>query len=195
MEIKQSAEYRKWFKKLRDHKAKAAIQARLDACKLAGRPFGDIKPVGGPVSEMRFHTGAGYRVYFAMQGNVLMLLLAGGDKSTQQTDIRQAHEHPQRLQGTTTMSTEFTDYDTSEYLENEQDIIAYLNAIAEYDDPALMQAALGNVAKARGMTQIAKDAGGRESLYKSLSKDGNPSFQTIAKVIHALGGRLTIQAA
>ena len=91
---------------------------------------------------------------------------------------------------------EITDYDTSEYLENEQDIIAYLNAIAEYDDPALMQAALGNVAKARGMTQIAKDAGvGRESLYKSLSKDGNPSFQTIAKVIHALGGRLTIQAA
>ena len=94
------------------------------------------------------------------------------------------------------MSTEITDYDTSEYLENEQDIIAYLNAIAEYDDPALMQAALGNVAKARGMTQIAKDAGvGRESLYKSLSKDGNPSIQTIAKVIHALGGRLTIQAA
>lgn len=86
------------------------------------------------------------------------------------------------------MSTEITDYDTSEYLENEQDIIAYLNAIAEYDDPALMQAALGNVAKARGMTQIAKDAGvGRESLYKSLSKDGNPSFQTIANVIHALG--------
>ena len=75
------------------------------------------------------------------------------------------------------MSTEITDYDTSEYLENEQDIIAYLNAIAEYDDPALMQAALGNVAKARGMTQIAKDAGvGRESLYKSLSKDGNPKL-------------------
>ena len=94
------------------------------------------------------------------------------------------------------MSTEITDYDTSEYLENEQDIIAYLNAIAEYDDPALMQAALGNVAKARGMTQIAKDAGvGRESLYKSLSKDGNPSFQTLAKVNHDLGGRLTIQAA
>lgn len=66
------------------------------------------------------------------------------------------------------MSTEITDYDTSEYLENEQDIIAYLNAIAEYDDPALMQAALGNVAKARGMTQIAKDAGrgARKPLQK-----------------------------
>ena len=59
MEIKQTAEYRKWFKKLRNREAKVAIQARLDACKLAGRPFGDIKPVGGPVSEMRFHIGAG----------------------------------------------------------------------------------------------------------------------------------------
>ncbi|WP_055428152.1 addiction module antidote protein [Bifidobacterium aesculapii] len=94
------------------------------------------------------------------------------------------------------MSTGFTDYDTSEYLEDEQDAIAYLNAIAEYDDPALMQAAIGNVAKARGMTQIAKEAGvGRESLYKSLSRDGNPSFATILKVIRALGGRLTVQPA
>lgn len=91
MEIKQTAEYRKWFKKLRNREAKAAIQARLDACKLAGRPFGDIKPVGGPVSEMRFLIGAGYRVYFTTRGNVLMLLLAGGDKSIQQTDIKQAH--------------------------------------------------------------------------------------------------------
>ena len=74
------------------------------------------------------------------------------------------------------MSTEFTDYDTSEYLENEQDIIAYLNAIAEYDDPALMQAALGNVAKARGMTQIAKDAGvGRESSTKASARTETPA--------------------
>lgn len=87
-------------------------------------------------------------------------------------------------------------WDASEYLKTEQDIIDYLDAAAETGDPTLMQAAIGDVAKARGMTQIAKDAGvGRESLYKSLSKDGNPSFQTIAKVIHALGGRLTIQAA
>ncbi|KAA8817659.1 type II toxin-antitoxin system RelE/ParE family toxin [Bifidobacterium callitrichos] len=92
MEIKQSAEYAKWFRKLKDRQAKAAILTRLDACRLAGRPLGDIKPVGGPVSEMRLHTGAGYRVYFAMRGNVLMLLLAGGDKSSQQTDIKRAHD-------------------------------------------------------------------------------------------------------
>ena len=87
-------------------------------------------------------------------------------------------------------------WDASEYLKTEQDIIDYLDAAAETGDPTLMQAAIGDVAKARGMGQIAEAAGvGRESLYKSLIKDGNPSFQTIAKVIHALGGRLTIQAA
>lgn len=87
-------------------------------------------------------------------------------------------------------------WDASEYLKTEQDIIDYLDAAAETGDPILMQAAIGDVAKARGMGQIAEAAGvGRESLYKSLSKDGNPSFQTIAKVVQALGGRLTIQAA
>ena len=87
-------------------------------------------------------------------------------------------------------------WDASEYLKTEQDIIDYLDAASETGDPTLMQAAIGDVAKARGMGQIAEAAGvGRESLYKSLSKDGNPSFQTIAKVVQALGGRLTIQAA
>lgn len=92
MEIEQSAEFAKWFRKLKNREAKAAIMARLDACKIAGKPLGDIKPTGGPVSEMRFHFGAGYRVYYAMRGNVLMLLLAGGDKSTQQSDIKRAHD-------------------------------------------------------------------------------------------------------
>lgn len=88
------------------------------------------------------------------------------------------------------------EWDASEYLDDEQAVIDYLDAAAETGDPALMQAAIGDVAKARGMGQIAKEAGvGRESLYKSLSKDGNPSFQTILKVIHALGGRISIQPA
>ena len=88
------------------------------------------------------------------------------------------------------------DWDASEYLTSEQDAIDYLDAAAETGDPKLMQAAIGDVAKARGMGQIAKEAGvGRESLYKSLSRDGNPSFATILKVVHALGGRLTIRPA
>lgn len=79
-------------------------------------------------------------------------------------------------------------WDASEYLETEEDIAAYLNAAMDEGDPALLQAALGDVAKARGMTAIAKEAGvSRESLYKSLSANGNPSFQTISKVSRALG--------
>lgn len=87
-----------------------------------------------------------------------------------------------------------SNFDASEYIENEEDAIAYLNAAAETGDPALLQAAIGDIAKARGMGQIAKEAGvGRESLYKSLSKEGNPSFRTIVKVVDALGGRLVIE--
>lgn len=87
-----------------------------------------------------------------------------------------------------------SNFDASEYIENEEDAIAYLNAAAETGDPALLQAAIGDIAKARGMGQIAKEAGvGRESLYKSLNKESNPSFRTIVKVVDALGGRLVIE--
>ena len=87
-----------------------------------------------------------------------------------------------------------SNFDASEYIENEEDAIAYLNAAAETGDPALLQAAIGDIAKARGMGQIAKEAGvGRESLYKSRNKEGNPSFRTIVKVVDALGGRLVIE--
>ncbi|RSX53410.1 addiction module killer protein [Bifidobacterium goeldii] len=92
MEIRQSTEFRRWLHHLKDTRAKAAIEARLDACAIHGRPIGDIKSVGGSISEMRFHTGAGYRVYYTIQGNVLILLLIGGDKSTQQADIEQARK-------------------------------------------------------------------------------------------------------
>ena len=78
------------------------------------------------------------------------------------------------------MTVDVTAWDASEYLETEEDVVAYLNAVIEEGDPELLQAALGDVAKARGMTSIARDVGvSRESLYKSLSASGNPSFQTI----------------
>ena len=86
------------------------------------------------------------------------------------------------------MVVNVTTWDASEYLETEEDIAAYLNAVIDEGDPALLQAALGDIAKARGMTSIARDIGvSRESLYKSLSANGNPSFQTISKVLRALG--------
>ena len=94
------------------------------------------------------------------------------------------------------MAVKVSTWDASEYLETEEDIAAYLNAVVEEGDPTLLQAALGDVAKARGMTSIARDAGvSRESLYKSLSASGNPSFQTISKVSCALGLQLNFTPA
>ena len=82
-------------------------------------------------------------------------------------------------------------WDAAEYLETEEDMAAYLEAALEESDPTLVAAALGDIAKARGMTEIAKKTGlGRESLYKALSPDGNPEFSTVMKVVKALGLKL-----
>jgi len=82
-------------------------------------------------------------------------------------------------------------WDAAEYLETEEDMAAYLEAALEENDPALVAAALGDIARAKGMTQIARKAGlGRESLYKALSPDGNPEFSTVLKVVSALGLKL-----
>ncbi len=97
IEVRQTAEYRDWFASLRDRQAKARIDIRIRRLSL-GNP-GDVKPVGEGVSELRIDYGPGYRVYFVQKGNVLIVLLAGGDKSTQVQDIRVArqlaHELPE----------------------------------------------------------------------------------------------------
>lgn len=90
MEIRKTDEYDAWFRDLRDRQAKARINARILLWQTAGRPVGDINTVGDGVSELRFRFGPGYRVYFAQKGDVVMLLLAGGDKRTQSKDIDRA---------------------------------------------------------------------------------------------------------
>ena len=83
--------------------------------------------------------------------------------------------------------TATTLWDPAEHLKSEDDMAAYLEAALEEGDPNLVAAALGDIARAKGMTQVAKDAGlGRESLYKALSPAGNPAFGTILKVVAAL---------
>lgn len=85
-------------------------------------------------------------------------------------------------------------YDTAEFLETDEDIVAYLNAALEDGDPSLVAAALGDIARARGMTQLAKETGiTRDGLYKALSPTGNPSFATVQKVVKALGYKLDVE--
>jgi len=84
-----------------------------------------------------------------------------------------------------------TKWDSAEYLKTDEDIALYLEACLEEDDPALVTHALGVIARARGMTQIARETGlGRESLYRALSPEGNPEFSTVMKVMKALGIKL-----
>ncbi len=83
-------------------------------------------------------------------------------------------------------------WDAAEHLKSDDDIAAYLNAAFEDGDPALIAAALGDIARAKGMTNVARSAGlGRESLYKALSPHGRPELATVMKVVQALGLKLT----
>jgi probable addiction module antidote protein len=89
------------------------------------------------------------------------------------------------------MNETFTRYDTAEYLKTDEDVAAYFDAVLEENDPQLIVHALGVIARAKGMSQIARDTGlVRESLYRSLSNAGNPEFSTVLKVIRALGLQL-----
>lgn len=96
---------------------------------------------------------------------------------------------------TKTKREKFAPFDTAEYLRTEKDIAAYLKACMEEagDDPSFVVQALGTVARAKGMSSLAKKTGlTREGLYKALSKDGNPSFGTVFRVIHAMGLKMEL---
>jgi probable addiction module antidote protein len=94
------------------------------------------------------------------------------------------------------MPTKTVPWDSSAALRSNEEIAAYIDAVLEDGDPTLLAHALGVVARAKGMTDLAKEAGlGRESLYKSLSSDGNPSFSTVIKVLSALGVKLHASSA
>lgn len=96
IEVRQTEIFSNWFKSLRDRRAKARIQARIDRIELGN--FGDVATVGEGVRELRIHYGPGYRVYFVQRGSVVVVLLSGGDKSSQNSDIKKAKELAKKLE-------------------------------------------------------------------------------------------------
>jgi len=90
VEIRQTVVFAEWFESLRDRQARARIDVRIRRLSL-GNP-GDVKPVGEGISELRVDYGSGYRIYFVQRGSALVILLAGGDKRSQNRDIRRAIE-------------------------------------------------------------------------------------------------------
>jgi probable addiction module antidote protein len=111
---------------------------------------------------------------------------------------RQCEKNGSRTQGDETLKKKkatYKPFDAAAYLDNDAVVAEYLTAAAEDPNPEVFVAALGEVAKARGMAQIAKDAGlGRESLYKTLSAGAHPRFETINSVLHALGVKFAVVA-
>ena len=93
LEVRKSAEFAAWLDGLQDVRARARVQVRIE--RLRGGNPGDVKPVGQGISELRIDYGPGYRVYFVRKGRAVIVLLAGGDKTTQVADIKAA----QRLAG------------------------------------------------------------------------------------------------
>lgn len=90
LELKQTEVFRKWRERLRDQRARALIASRLD--RLAYGHAGDVESVGHGISELRIHHGPGYRIYFQRRGNLIAILLCGGDKSSQDKDIKTAKQ-------------------------------------------------------------------------------------------------------
>ncbi len=91
------------------------------------------------------------------------------------------------------MALKTTRWDAADHLKTRKDVAGYLDAVLEDGDPELLKAALGDIARSKGMTEIARESGlRRTSLYRALSPDGNPEFATVAAVLKALGLRLSI---
>jgi len=96
LEVRQTEIFAKWYEGLKDRRAKARIQARIDRVEMGN--LGDAEPVGESVSELRIFYGPGYRVYFTQRDSVIVILLCGGDKSSQQADIARAKEIARQLE-------------------------------------------------------------------------------------------------
>ena len=176
--------FTEWLNAL-DVQTRARVRVRID--RLEDGLFGDVEPVGEGVSELRLDFGPGYRVYFGQIGHQIHLLL-GGSKQGQNVNIRYAKKFWRRM----TLKTSSYRQSLLTALLDPIEASAYLNAALE-DSPEAFLKALKNVAQARPMAQVAKQAGiQRETLYRAFSEQGNPTFETLSSVLGALGMKLSI---
>ncbi len=136
-------------------------------------------------------------MYYTKIDHEIVLLLIGGNKGTQSGDIKKALHLARNLREWKMSKTDTTPFDVAEHLRTPEEMAAYLEATLEEadGDAAFIAKALGDIARAKGMSQVARDAGlSRESLYKALSGERVPGFDTILKVVRALGLKLHAEA-
>ena len=205
MRIRMTEVYRDWINELKDRSARARIQVRVD--RLAHGNPGQHRNLTNGLSELKIDVGPGYRVYYTQRGEELIILLVGERQVKSAERHRTGSGTRAQPSGVTAMpkssqktqvATRTVAYDVAEQLRTPEEMAAYLDAwLTEApDDVSGIARALGDIARAKGMAQVAKEAGlSRESLYKALSENGNPSFATILKVTKALGVQLHAGAA
>lgn len=218
-EVQRTAVFDAWLEELTDRIAKKAILDRI--LRIESGLLGDRRSVGDRVSEMRIDVGQGYRLYYTMRGRTIVVLLCGGSKKAQKTDIRKAEimakaRNEEKLPPAsrvrdrqsayaarrgeeeefhfTKEELKVSRFDVADHIRDDEDTQLYLlrNAIAD-GHPAYIANAIGAVARARGLSNLERQTGiKRQTLNKSLSLKGNPTLETLVTVLAALGLRLEI---
>jgi putative addiction module killer protein/probable addiction module antidote protein len=188
-----------WLTGLKDVRARAKIATRI--ARLEAGNFGDCKPVGEGVCELRIDWGPGYRVYYAIIGTEIVLLLLRWRQAERGDGHSEGHRVAEGQQ-----AEDDTDMKHKASISHEEAILKELRDDPEYaaeylkaaledsDEPKVLLVALRQLAKAHGVAKVAKKAHiERESLYRALSPNGNPRFSTIMAITKALGLTLTVE--
>jgi len=181
------------LRRLGDANAAARIVGRIRRMEMENP--GDAKSVGQGILEMRVDYGPGYRIYYVHRGAQIVILPVW----RRQAHATAGHQGGAETGGDIVMPKvmpKTTRFDAADYLDTEERQVAYIAAALESGDADFVRDALGLVARARGMAEIARKAGlNRESLYKALGEAGNPEFGTVMRIVRALGLTLSARTA
>jgi putative addiction module killer protein/probable addiction module antidote protein len=197
-ETENSSPYLDWINGLKDGKAQTVIAARL--ARLTTGNFGDCKTLqNSELFELRIHIGPGYRIYFGIDEETVVLLLCAGDKSTSARTLKEPINIGTTINGGNVMRKLTGNYN-EEFLypklrQDPQFAVDYLNECMQDTDPRTFLVALRDIATARGenMAALARNTGiRRTSLYRVLSETGNPELNTLLAILDELGFGLEI---
>ena len=184
-----------WLRSIKDMTVRAKIRVRLNRIRLGN--FGDSKFVGEGVRELRLDFGPGYRVYFAQDGVVLVILLCGGTKKVKAKILPRQKCIGRTINGERVMSKLSKSYhqDLLKELKDPQAAAAYLSAALEDGSMEVFLLALRDVAEARGISKISRQTKlNRENLYRMLSEKGNPQLSSLSSLLKSCGLRLSVEA-
>jgi len=192
IEVRRTSIFADWFRALRDERAKARIQMRIARVELG--LIGDVKYFGGIGSASEscaLIMGLGIGSTLSERTTPSFFSCAEGTRVPRGATSSALRKSRRRSD----MAIETKVWDAAEFLTTPAEVAAYLEAAFEDGDPALITHALGVIARAEGMSEVAKQTGlTRASLYKALSADGHPEFATVLKVMQALGLKMTVTA-